>query len=138
MLLKYNKLSQETTTKNYSLSTTYELRRNKILVLYWINIEVSQLFDKFSVCSTQNFYDPPSISILKLQWSFNRKKTSFPFFPFIPRPFGDMMCKTVQYMIVVTCLASVYTLVLMSLDRFLAVVHPISSMSIRTEKNALM
>lgn len=49
-----------------------------------------------------------------------------------------MMCKTVQYMIVVTCLASVYTLVLMSLDRFLAVVHPISSMSIRTEKNALM
>jgi allatostatin A receptor len=54
------------------------------------------------------------------------------------RPFGDAMCKTVQYMIVVTCLASVYTLVLMSLDRFLAVVHPISSMSIRTEKNALM
>lgn len=48
------------------------------------------------------------------------------------------MCKTVQYMIVVTCLASVYTLVLMSLDRFLAVVHPISSMSIRTERNALM
>lgn len=41
-------------------------------------------------------------------------------------------------MIVVTCLASVYTLVLMSLDRFLAVVHPISSMSIRTERNALM
>lgn len=48
------------------------------------------------------------------------------------------MCKTVQYMIVVTCLGSVYTLVLMSLDRFLAVVHPISSMSIRTERNALM
>lgn len=41
-------------------------------------------------------------------------------------------------MIVVTCLGSVYTLVLMSLDRFLAVVHPISSMSIRTERNALM
>lgn len=54
------------------------------------------------------------------------------------RPFGNLMCKTVQYMIVVTCLASVYTLVLMSLDRFLAVVHPISSISIRTERNALM
>lgn len=53
-------------------------------------------------------------------------------------PFGDSLCKTVQYMIVVTCLASVYTLVLMSLDRFLAVVHPISSMSIRTERNALI
>lgn len=60
-------------------------------------------------------------------------------------------------MIVVTALESVYTLVFMSLDRFLAgeeellkkilkiqfslfslVVHPISSMSIRTERNALM
>lgn len=53
-------------------------------------------------------------------------------------PFGDLWCKFVQYMIVVTCHASVYTLVLMSLDRFLAVVHPITSMSIRTEKNALL
>ncbi|CRK97661.1 CLUMA_CG011046, isoform A [Clunio marinus] len=44
----------------------------------------------------------------------------------------------VQYMIVVTCHASVYTLVLMSLDRFLAVVHPISSISIRTQWNALL
>lgn len=41
-------------------------------------------------------------------------------------------------MIVVTAHASIYTLVLMSLDRFLAVVHPITSMSIRTEKNALL
>lgn len=32
--------------------------------------------------------------------------------------------------------ASIYTLVLMSLDRFLAVVHPIASISIRTEQNA--
>ncbi|CAO1382419.1 unnamed protein product [Diamesa hyperborea] len=53
-------------------------------------------------------------------------------------PFGNLWCKFVQYMIVVTCHASVYTLVLMSLDRFLAVVHPISSISIRTEKNALL
>jgi len=37
----------------------------------------------------------------------------------------------------VTAYASVYTLVLMSLDRYLAVVHPISSMSIRTEANTL-
>jgi 7 transmembrane receptor (rhodopsin family) len=44
----------------------------------------------------------------------------------------------VQYMIVVTCHASVYTLVLMSLDRFLAVVHPISSISLRTQWNALL
>ncbi|PSN49608.1 Allatostatin-A receptor [Blattella germanica] len=52
-------------------------------------------------------------------------------------PFGDVWCKIVQYLIVVTAYASVYTLVLMSLDRFLAVVHPIKSMSIRTERNAL-
>nr|AJA32745.1 FGLa/AST receptor [Rhodnius prolixus] len=52
-------------------------------------------------------------------------------------PFGDTWCKMVQYLIVVTAYASVYTLVLMSLDRFLAVVHPIASMSIRTEKNAI-
>lgn len=39
-------------------------------------------------------------------------------------------------MIVVTCHASVYTLVLMSFDRFLAVVHPVTSMSLRTERNA--
>ncbi|XP_046660677.1 allatostatin-A receptor-like [Homalodisca vitripennis] len=53
-------------------------------------------------------------------------------------PFGDTWCKMVQYLIVVTAYASVYTLVLMSLDRFLAVVHPIASMSVRTERNAIM
>uniref|UniRef100_A0A1A9WV99 G-protein coupled receptors family 1 profile domain-containing protein n=1 Tax=Glossina brevipalpis TaxID=37001 RepID=A0A1A9WV99_9MUSC len=51
-------------------------------------------------------------------------------------PFGDPWCKYVQYMIVVTCHCSVYTLVLMSFDRFLAVVHPVTSMSLRTERNA--
>jgi allatostatin A receptor len=53
-------------------------------------------------------------------------------------PFGDVWCKIVQYLIVVTAHASVYTLVLMSLDRFLAVVHPIQSMSVRTERHALI
>ncbi|XP_026468968.1 allatostatin-A receptor-like [Ctenocephalides felis] len=52
-------------------------------------------------------------------------------------PFGDLWCKIVQYLIVVTAHASVYTLVLMSLDRFLAVVHPIASMSVRNERYAL-
>ncbi|XP_053682316.1 allatostatin-A receptor-like [Sabethes cyaneus] len=52
-------------------------------------------------------------------------------------PFGDLWCKSVQYLIVVTAHASIYTLVLMSLDRFLAVVHPIASMVIRTEKNTI-
>ncbi|XP_041630983.1 allatostatin-A receptor [Drosophila kikkawai] len=53
-------------------------------------------------------------------------------------PFGNIWCKFVQYMIVVTCHCSVYTLVLMSFDRFLAVVHPVTSMSLRTERNATL
>jgi len=41
-----------------------------------------------------------------------------------------------QYVIHVTAHASVYTLVLMSLDRYLAVVHPIRSLTVRTRRNA--
>lgn len=53
-------------------------------------------------------------------------------------PFGDVWCKIVQYLVFVTAYASVYTLVLMSLDRYLAVVHPITSMSVRTEANTYL
>lgn len=53
-------------------------------------------------------------------------------------PFGNVWCKVVQYLIIVTACASVYTLVLMSLDRYLAVVHPIASMSVRTEGHAFL
>ena len=53
-------------------------------------------------------------------------------------PFGHAWCKIYQYMVNVTAYESVYTLVLMSLDRYLAVVHPIRSMTIRTERNAYM
>ncbi|CAG7725030.1 unnamed protein product [Allacma fusca] len=52
-------------------------------------------------------------------------------------PFGDLWCQTVQYLVIVTAYASVYTLVLMSFDRFLAVVYPVASISIRTEHNTL-
>ncbi|KAK6170565.1 hypothetical protein SNE40_018930 [Patella caerulea] len=50
-------------------------------------------------------------------------------------PFGNIWCKVVQYMMYVCAYASVYTLVLMSLDRYLAVVHAIRSMRYRTERN---
>ncbi|KAL1481622.1 hypothetical protein MTO96_034339 [Rhipicephalus appendiculatus] len=53
-------------------------------------------------------------------------------------PFGDTWCRIVQYLVIVCAYASIYTLVLMSLDRFLAVVHPITSMTIRTERNAYL
>lgn len=52
-------------------------------------------------------------------------------------PFGDAWCKTVQYLIVVTVNASIFTLVLMSLDRYLAVVHPIASREWRTEQHTV-
>lgn len=52
-------------------------------------------------------------------------------------PFGNLWCKIVQYLIVVMVHASIYTLVLMSFDRFLAVVYPIASRSLRTERNTL-
>jgi allatostatin receptor len=53
-------------------------------------------------------------------------------------PFGTVWCKIVQYLIYVTAYFSVYTLVLMSLDRYLAVVHAVRSISIRTEFNTWM
>jgi len=43
-----------------------------------------------------------------------------------------------QYVIHVTAHASVYTLVLMSLDRYLAVVHPVRSLTVRTRRNAVV
>lgn len=52
-------------------------------------------------------------------------------------PFGHLWCKIVQYLIVVMVHASIYTLVLMSFDRFLAVVYPIACRSLRTEHNTL-
>ncbi|KAG0726500.1 Allatostatin-A receptor [Chionoecetes opilio] len=44
-------------------------------------------------------------------------------------PFGSVWCQAVQYLTYVTAYASVYTLLLLSFDRFLAVVHPIESMT---------
>lgn len=51
-------------------------------------------------------------------------------------PFGDFWCSFVQYMITCTAYISIYTLVLMSLDRYLAVCFPVSR--IRSEKNVVL
>ncbi|CAB4054249.1 ASTA-R [Lepeophtheirus salmonis] len=53
-------------------------------------------------------------------------------------PFGLTWCQAVQYMIYVTSYVSIYTLILMSLDRFLAVVYPVVSLPFRTVENAVM
>ena len=41
--------------------------------------------------------------------------------------FGLLVCQAVQYLIYVTSYVSIYTLILMSIDRFLAVVFPVNN-----------
>jgi len=52
-------------------------------------------------------------------------------------PFGWVWCKFVQYSIIVAVFTSGLTLVLMSAWRFLAVVYPLESISIRTKRNTI-
>ncbi|KAG5681740.1 hypothetical protein PVAND_011149 [Polypedilum vanderplanki] len=51
-------------------------------------------------------------------------------------PFGEFWCKTVQFLIFCTAYISIYTLVLMSLDRYLAVCFPVSR--VRNERNTII
>ena len=50
-------------------------------------------------------------------------------------PTGDTGCKLNQYLIHVAMYVSIYTLVLLSFDRYLAVVYPVESISWRTGRN---
>ncbi|KAL3866212.1 hypothetical protein ACJMK2_043534 [Sinanodonta woodiana] len=49
--------------------------------------------------------------------------------------FDDLWCRLVDYVTFACSYASMYMLVLISLDRYLALVHPIRSMSFRTKRN---
>lgn len=42
-------------------------------------------------------------------------------------PFGLVWCQTVQYLIYATSYVSIYTLIMMSIDRYMAVVFPVSN-----------
>nr|ANO39035.1 GCR064 [Schmidtea mediterranea] len=53
-------------------------------------------------------------------------------------PLGESFCRIYQFLIYVTAYCSVYTLVLMCFDRFLAVVHPISSSLVRSDRNTFL
>ncbi|CAH8653982.1 unnamed protein product [Heterobilharzia americana] len=50
-------------------------------------------------------------------------------------PLGLSLCRVYYYSSYVSVYCSVYTLVLMSLDRFMAVVYPIQCINMRTQKN---
>ena len=53
-------------------------------------------------------------------------------------PFGAVWCKIVHFLMHVSAYASVWTLVLLSFDRYLAVVHPIPSMRFRNRRNTYL
>lgn len=53
-------------------------------------------------------------------------------------PFGSIWCKVVNFITHVCAYASVWTLVLLSLDRYIAVVHPMVSKRIRTRRNTFL
>lgn len=52
--------------------------------------------------------------------------------------FGEAWCKINQYLIYVCAYASIYTLTIMTLERYLGIIYPIASLRIRTSKNASM
>uniref|UniRef100_A0A9J2PFV3 G-protein coupled receptors family 1 profile domain-containing protein n=1 Tax=Ascaris lumbricoides TaxID=6252 RepID=A0A9J2PFV3_ASCLU len=54
-----------------------------------------------------------------------------------PWPFPDAICYLTIYLQYVTAYASVWTLVILALDRFLAVVCPVTAMQIRNMRNVL-
>ncbi|XP_067105384.1 galanin receptor type 1b isoform X2 [Osmerus mordax] len=52
--------------------------------------------------------------------------------------FGAFLCKSVHYFVTVSMLVSIFTLVAMSVDRYIAVVHSKKSPCIRNKRNALI
>jgi allatostatin receptor len=53
-------------------------------------------------------------------------------------PFGNVWCKTVTFLQHVSIYASVYTLVVMSFDRYLGIVHQFKSLRMRTQRNVII
>ena len=53
-------------------------------------------------------------------------------------PFGDMMCRIVQFLLYVTCYVTVYTLIAVSAVRYLTVVYGPHAAFIKTKRNVLL
>uniref|UniRef100_A0A3P8S051 Mu-type opioid receptor n=1 Tax=Amphiprion percula TaxID=161767 RepID=A0A3P8S051_AMPPE len=51
-------------------------------------------------------------------------------------PFGDMLCKTVMSIDYYNMFTSIFTLTTMSIDRYVAVCHPVKALDFRTPRNA--
>ena len=52
-------------------------------------------------------------------------------------PFGQVGCKLMHYLVNVTAYVTVYTLVLVSVIRYMTIVHSIRTAPIRTRRNVL-
>jgi hypothetical protein len=53
-------------------------------------------------------------------------------------PFGGFACKLLSALYGVNCYSSIFTMTVMSIDRYLAVVHPFTSLRYRRPRNALI
>ncbi len=53
-------------------------------------------------------------------------------------PFGDVLCRLVQYLLYVTCYVTVYTLVAISVMRYLVVMHGVNSHWTRSKRNSVI
>ncbi|MEQ2313877.1 Mu-type opioid receptor [Ameca splendens] len=51
-------------------------------------------------------------------------------------PFGDMLCKMVMSIDYYNMFTSIFTLTTMSIDRYIAVCHPVKALDFRTPRNA--
>lgn len=51
-------------------------------------------------------------------------------------PFGDMLCKMVMSIDYYNMFTSIFTLTTMSIDRYVAVCHPVKALDFRTPRNA--
>ena len=93
----------------------------------------------YSVLSSNEMRTNTNILILNISIADCLVVLSVPFITItyiVPQyPFGLIWCKINQYIVYVCSFANVYTLVFMSINRYLAVVHSLSSIPYRTKKN---
>ncbi|CAB4065996.1 ASTA-R [Lepeophtheirus salmonis] len=117
-LKEHYHLYAENATDNFTIELSYFLNNHKTICnRLWIeelNLALSDLL-LLIICI------PPTAVDYAVGW-----------------PFGKELCIVVQYLIHVTVYGSIYTLVLLSLDRYLAVVYPVQSITIRTVCNAFI